>query len=128
MDVCGFAILDNHLHVLLRLHLAKAKAWSAEDIVRRWVELCPPKDIYRKPVRVTGAWIGERATDLEWVEERRKRLTDLGWFMKSLKEPIARRANHDDQCTGAFWKRPAQYTPFLRLTKWNLARCVTCVS
>jgi hypothetical protein len=28
----------------------------------------------------------------------------LGWFMKSLKEPIARRANKDDHCTGAFWE------------------------
>ena len=26
VDVCGFAVLDNHLHVLLRLDLAKAKA------------------------------------------------------------------------------------------------------
>lgn len=104
IDVCGFAILDNHLHVLLRLDLAKARAWSAEEVVRRWIELCPPKDIYRKPVLVTKTWITERARAVEWVEERRKRLTDLGWFMKSLKEPIARRANHDDQCTGAFWE------------------------
>jgi REP element-mobilizing transposase RayT len=104
IDVCGFAILDNHLHVLLRLDLAKAKAWTAEDVVRRWIELCPPKDRDRKPVLVTPAWITERATDLEWVEERRRRLTDLGWFMKSLKEPIARRANHEDKCTGFFWE------------------------
>jgi REP element-mobilizing transposase RayT len=104
IDVCGFAILDNHLHVLLRLDLARAKAWSAEEVMARWFELCPPKDHYRKPVVVTKAWIAGRAADVEFVEERRQRLMDLGWFMKSLKEPIARRANHDDRCTGAFWE------------------------
>ena len=36
IDVCGFAILDNHLHVLLRLDLAKAKAWSAHCSARAW--------------------------------------------------------------------------------------------
>jgi len=91
IDVCGFAILDDHLHVLLRLDLANAKAWTTEDVVRRWIELCPPKDRDRKPVLVSQAWITERAGDLEWVEECCRRLTDLGWFMKSLKESIARR-------------------------------------
>ena len=92
IDFCGFAILDNHLHVLLRLDLARSDAWSAEDVVIRWIELCPPKERFRKQLIVTESWISERSRDLEWVEERRKRLTDLGWFMKSRKEPIARRA------------------------------------
>jgi REP element-mobilizing transposase RayT len=35
IDVCGFSVLDNHLHVLLRLDLARAKLWSPEEIVRR---------------------------------------------------------------------------------------------
>ena len=33
----------------------------------------------------------------------RKRLVDLGWFMKSLKEPLARQANQEDGTHGAFW-------------------------
>jgi hypothetical protein len=77
INICGFAILDNHLHVLLRLDLAESKSWSAEEVVRRWIELCPPKDHYRKPVVVTKAWITDLAADIEWVEERRQRLTDL---------------------------------------------------
>ncbi len=36
------------------------------------------------------------------MTECRRRLTDLGWFMKFLREPISRRANREDQCTGAF--------------------------
>ena len=51
---------------------------------------------------VTTAWIAERADDLEWIDEHRQRLADLGWFMKSLKEPIARRANDEDHCIRTF--------------------------
>jgi REP element-mobilizing transposase RayT len=104
IDVCGFSVLDNHLHVLLRLDVARAKLWSPEEIVRRWLLLCPPKDRYGKSVPVNPAWLAERARDTRWVDECRSRLSDLGWFMKSLKEPISRRANQDDKCTGAFWE------------------------
>ena len=34
----------------------------------------------------------------------RERLANLGWFMKCLKEPLARLANKEDECTGAFWE------------------------
>jgi len=34
--VAGFAILDNHLHLLVRLDPDVARGWSDEDLVRRW--------------------------------------------------------------------------------------------
>ncbi len=37
------------------------------------------------------------------VAELRERLANLGWFMKSLKEPLARLANKEDGARGAFW-------------------------
>jgi hypothetical protein len=35
--VCGFAVMVNHLHVLVRLEPDAANGWSAENIVRRWL-------------------------------------------------------------------------------------------
>ncbi len=36
-SVCGFAVMDNQLHVLMRLEPDASNGWSAEDVVRRWL-------------------------------------------------------------------------------------------
>ncbi len=38
------------------------------------------------------------------MAKARKRLGDLSWFMKCLKEPLARQANCEDGYSGAFWE------------------------
>jgi len=47
--VGGFSVLDNHLHVLVRLDPQVAAGWSDEDVVRRWGRLFPPRDQKRQP-------------------------------------------------------------------------------
>src|SRR5271166_3778062 len=42
--VAGFAILDYHLHLLVRLDPDVARGWSDENVVRRWGRLFPPRD------------------------------------------------------------------------------------
>ena len=57
VSVGGFSVMDNHLHVLLRLDPDIANAWSDEEVVRRWGRLFPPRDKSRQPLSVTAAWI-----------------------------------------------------------------------
>ena len=104
IDVCGFSIMDNHLHVLLRLAPARAQAMSDLEVAEKWLTLCPPRDSKFRPMKLTRLLLKSKAEDTAWVAECRRRLSDLGWFMKFLKEPISRRANKEDRCTGAFWE------------------------
>jgi hypothetical protein len=53
IGVGGFSVMDNHLHVLLRLDPDVACAWSDEEVVRRWGRLYPPRDKSRRPMPVT---------------------------------------------------------------------------
>jgi hypothetical protein len=68
IDVCGFSVLDNHKHVLLRLNLSRAKRWTSEEIIRLWLLLCPPKDRYGKRAVVTAGWLTEKARDSRLID------------------------------------------------------------
>jgi hypothetical protein len=104
VSVGGFAILDNHLHVLLRLDPAVAEGWSDEEVVRRWGRLFPPRDKSRAPLPVSEDWVQWRLKDAKWVATARQRLQSLSWFMKCLKEPLSRLVNREEKTRGAFFE------------------------
>ena len=104
IDVCAYAVLDNHLHVVLRLDDATAAGWSDLEVAARWGRLFPPRGKDRQPLEVSEAWLNERVADAKWIAAARERLNSLSWFMKCLKEPLARRANREDECRGTFWE------------------------
>ena len=104
VEVAAYAVLDNHLHVVLKLNDVVAAEWSDEDVVRRWGRLFPPRGKDREPLEVSEAWVALQLKDAKWIAESRKRLNSLGWFMKCLKEPLARMANKEDQCKGTFFE------------------------
>jgi len=49
--------MDNHPHVLVRLDADAAKAWSADKLVRRWIEVYPRKSATGEEIEVLQAWI-----------------------------------------------------------------------
>ena len=51
--------------------------------------------------------------DPEKLAEARRRLSNIGWFMRCLAEPIARMSNREDQCTGRFWEGRYKCQPLL---------------
>jgi hypothetical protein len=104
VGVGGFSVMDNHLHLLLRLDPNVAQGWSDEDVVRRWGRLFPPRNKSRKPLPVSDAWVQEQLNDVAGVALLRERLQDISWFMKCLKEPLARLANREDKARGAFFE------------------------
>jgi hypothetical protein len=104
MGVGGFSVMDNHLHLLLRLDPDVAASWSDDDVVRRWGRLFPPRDKSRQPLPISDDWVRGKLKDSSWVARARERLQSIGWFMKCLKEPLSRLANREDKCRGAFFQ------------------------
>jgi len=66
--------------------------------------LYPARGSDRKPLKVTDEFLKLKSDNAAWVAATRKRLSSLGRFMKCLKEPLARLANKQDGCTGAFFE------------------------
>ena len=104
VSVCGFVILDNHLHILCRRDPSVAEGWTDENVVRRWIAVYPPSCLDIDDPAACLAWIDHQCQDVARVACYRRRLQDLGWFMKALKEPLARLANKEDACSGTFWE------------------------
>jgi len=104
VSVGGFSVMDNHLHLLVRLDPEVARGWSDEEVVRRWGRLFPPRDKSRQPLPVPEGWVQSRLKDDQWVATSRARLQSLSWFMKCWKEPLSRLANRQDKVRGAFFE------------------------
>jgi hypothetical protein len=57
VGIGGFSVMDNHLHLLLRLDPVVAQGWSDEDVVRRWGQLFPPRYKSRKALPISNVWV-----------------------------------------------------------------------
>ena len=49
IGIGGFSVMDNHLHILVRLDPDIAAAWSDEEVVRRWGGCETPTFPKRRP-------------------------------------------------------------------------------
>jgi hypothetical protein len=104
VSVCGFSVMDNHLHVHVRLDAGVADQWSDEEVLRHWIAVYPPRTLDLEDTKLVQAWIDQQLKDAKKVAAGRQRLENLGWFMKALKEPLSRMANKEDGCKGTFWE------------------------
>ena len=92
------------LHLVVKLNPNEASHWSDDEVLDRWTSL------FRGPLLVQRYRDGEALTPTERDTVRsstaifQRRLASLSWFMKCLNEPIARKANAEDGCTGHFWE------------------------
>jgi REP element-mobilizing transposase RayT len=97
----AYAVMSNHYHVVLETDPMTTRDWSDEETARRWLALSAS-------AKVTEASQESRLAALLAQPKRlvllRQRLGNLSWFMRYLNEPIARRANREDDCTGRFWE------------------------
>jgi len=125
VDVCAYAIMSNHYHVVLHIDRAQAEGWQDAEVVRRWRELFTAHPLAQRfsagePLSKAEARLIEALVAL-W----RARLMDISWFMRCLNEAIARQANSEEGCTGRFWE--GRFKSQALLDEKALAACLAYV-
>lgn len=100
IDVCAYAVMSNHFHIVLRVDQERADQWSDEAVLRRYGRLFPRAA--REIRELTDANLADEKA--RRIEVARERLRDISWFMRVVNEHIARKANSEDDCSGRFWE------------------------
>jgi len=120
IEVCGHAILSNHYHIILIVKPDHARAWTAHEVAGHWWMLFPKrKDHKGNPADPKEHELDEILFDSETgepegrLEELRRRLMSISWFMRCLNEYVAKIANAEDECTGRFWEGRFKSTTLL---------------
>lgn len=104
IDVCAFAIMGNHYHLVLRIDSMQAQSLSFREVAIRW------RRLFKGDMAVQRFLDGSELDEAEQQRVRatvgawRSRLASLSWYMRALNEHIARRANAEDACKGRFWE------------------------
>ncbi len=102
--VIAFAIMENHVHLVLRIRVELAAGWSAEEVVRRWLALHPLRDGYHRPRSAEEDELAALAADGAWVEATRKKLMSLSEFMKTFKQHATLQLNRLEGVGGPAWQ------------------------
>jgi REP element-mobilizing transposase RayT len=104
IDICAYAIMSNHYHVVLHVDKDNARGWSEREVISLWTQLYKGHllaDRYLAGEELSSA---ERGALSELIEEWRLRLYDISWFMRCLNEYLAHKANGEDRCKGRFFE------------------------
>jgi len=98
-SILSYAVMSNHFHLVVSMLPSEAHALSAQQVAERWCRLFPKKKPEEQQAKIEA--IAANATR---VAIYRQRLHDLSWLIKMVFEPIARRANAENNINGRFWK------------------------
>ena len=121
IDVCAYAVMSNHYHLVVHLAPATAEDWDEAEVLRRWGQVLeiPPA------VAKSNGHLPSPDGVAEWISVYRERLASLSWFMRCINEPLARRSNKEDDCSGRFWE--GRFKVQALLDEAALLRCMAYV-
>ncbi|WP_232060540.1 transposase [Vibrio ponticus] len=104
IDICAYAIMSNHYHLVVHINRDKALCLSNREVVERWQQ-------EHKLPHLVERWLSDQLKSeaeidacLLIIDSWRTRLWSLSWFMKELNFEIACKANQEDECRGHFWE------------------------
>ena len=104
IDVFAYAVMSDHYHIVVKIDARASADWTDQDFADRWLSLFKGPELVRRWATGEPMGQGEMVTVTTFINEWRRRLADLSWFMRCLNETIARMANREDECKGRFWE------------------------
>ncbi len=126
IEVLTYAIMSNHTHQVLRSRPDLARAWDAETVARRWLSLTPRGYHVDGSAKAPSEKQFKRLLNQpQRIEQLRRRLSDVSWWMKYFAQHIAVRANREDQVTGHFWE--ARFKSEVLVEDSSILRCMLYV-
>ncbi len=84
IEICAYAVLSNHIHLVLKAVPDEEKDWTDEDVMCRWLSIFRGPLIVQQHLNGKQTSPAEKETINSLLALWRKRLTDISWFMKSL--------------------------------------------
>jgi len=118
IDLCAYAVMSNHYHVVLHINESEMAVLGDDEIVERWQQLHQVPEWFNDPE-------AEEQRISKTIAVWRHRLVSISWFMKSLNEPLARMANKEDGCKGRFWE--GRFRSQALLDETSVLKCMAYV-
>jgi hypothetical protein len=105
LDIGFHTEMSNHYHLVLRSRPDVVEQWSDERVVRNALRI----NLIKRHGSLDHADVSEKRVRAmlrahQKVGEMRTKLASVSWFMASLNETIARRANREDGVSGCFFE------------------------
>jgi REP element-mobilizing transposase RayT len=125
IDLCAYAVLHNHYHVVLHINQERAHTWSGHEVVERWHQLFAGTSLTQRYAKGDSLDKAELEAIEIKIEQSREQLLDISWFMRCTNEGIARDSNKEDNCSGRFWE--GRFKSQALLDEQALAACMAYV-
>ena len=126
IDICGYAVMSNHLHIILRTRPDLVNDMESDEVAKRWYKLFPKRRTKKgKPEEPTELEIAALANNEDKINEISDRLGSISWFMRCVNEYIAKLSNKEDKCKGRFWE--GRFSCQRILDEAGLLTCMTYV-
>ena len=104
IDICAYAIMSNHYHLVLFVNEQQVGEWDDSEVVKRWTALFPRNAALIATLQKNKSSKAAQKRLQQQTSLWRERLMDISWFMRCVNEIVARQANREDECSGRFWE------------------------
>jgi hypothetical protein len=84
IDVCAFAVMSNHYHLVLKICPEQLGDLTDEEIMARWCALFKGPILVQRHRSGEALTSAERATVGDIVSVWRRKLESISWFMRCL--------------------------------------------